>query len=122
MLPQAFTARAAAALWVGFDLKVRAMNPETRAITTIDDVKDAASGSLTPRAGEPPPEGDNRDAEISKILARMNGGNAASPEAPIPLVTLAVSGDGRRAMLLARNPLRLCRSRKPGRNFHIRWV
>jgi len=24
--------------------------------------------------------------------------------------------------VLARNPLRLCRSRKPGRNFHIRWV
>ena len=107
LLPQTILARAAAALWVGFDLKVRAMNPDTGAITTIDDVKDAIIGSLTPHAGEAPPEGENRDAEISQFLARLGGGMAASPEAPIALALLAASGDGRRAVLLAGASARL---------------
>ncbi len=94
-LRQPFTARSAAALWVGFDLKVRAMNPQNGEVATIDDVKDAlfktaASGASIEAA-----------ARLPLLLAGLNGTLAPSPEAPSQYLPLAASGDGRRALLLA---------------------
>jgi hypothetical protein len=70
-------------------------------------VKDVIFGSLAPQVEQASPEGENRHANVSQLFAGLFGGMAPSPEAPIPLLPLAVSGDARRAALLAGTSVRL---------------
>jgi hypothetical protein len=122
LMIRAVSMRSAAAIWVGFDLKVRAMNLATGDIEAIDDVSGPVAEMWSGVADGGPSEGERKKPSLTEVLARARGTFSLTldapffplplttfspaPETPLPLFPLAVSGDGRRALLVAGTSVR----------------